>query len=72
MMNSKISFSIMAVAVIAFGLISATTFASPDDASAKSCASKKWSHCKGDKGFYTEKGHHHCYKDGDKDCHKYN
>ena len=72
MMDSKTTLSIMAVAIIAFGLVAATTFASPDDASAKkSCAAKKYSHCKGDKGYYTEKGHHHCYKE-EKGCEKYN
>jgi hypothetical protein len=73
MMDSKIIYSIMALAIVAFGLAAATIFASPDDASAKqSCESKKWSNCKGDKGYYTEKGHHHCYKDLDKQCKKYN
>jgi hypothetical protein len=71
MMDSKITVTIMAVALIAFGLVAATTFASPDDASAqKSCKAKKWSHCKGDKGWYTEHGHHHCYK-GEDDCENY-
>jgi hypothetical protein len=63
----------MALAIIAFGVVAATTLASPNDASAKqSCESKKFSHCKGDKGYYTEKGHHHCFKDLDKGCEKYN
>ena len=45
-MDSKTTLSIMAVAIIVFGLVAASTFASPDDASAqKSCAAKKWSHC---------------------------
>jgi hypothetical protein len=68
-MNSKQSLSLMAIAIIAFGMIAATTFASPDDASAqKSCKSKKWSHCKGTRGYYTIHGHHHCYKGESKDC----
>lgn len=33
----------------------------------KSCATKKWSSCKGTKGWYTHHGNHHCYK-GEKDC----
>ena len=67
-MNSKQSLSLMAIAIIAFVMIGATTIASPDDASAqKSCAAKKWSHCKGDHHWYTKHGHHHCYK-GEKDC----
>ena len=46
--------------MVAFGIISATTIAGTNDASAKKlCESKKWSHCKGDKGYYTKKGHHH-------------
>jgi hypothetical protein len=63
LMNSKQSLTIMAFAVVAFVMIGAATFASPDDASAqKSCAAKKYSHCKGDHHWYTKKGHHHCYK----------
>jgi hypothetical protein len=59
----------MAIAIIAFGIIAAATLAGADDASAKkSCESQKWSHCKGDKGYYTKKGHHHCYKNLDKGC----
>ncbi|MGN6709840.1 MAG: hypothetical protein ACTHKF_10900 [Candidatus Nitrosocosmicus sp.] len=68
-MNSKQSIAITAIAVIAFLMIGATTFASPDDALAKkSCAKKKWSHCKGTKGWYTKHGHHHCFKGESKDC----
>jgi hypothetical protein len=67
-MNSKQTITIMAIAMIAFGMIAATTIASPDDASAqKSCVAKKWSHCKGDHHWYTKKGHHHCFK-GEKGC----
>ena len=67
-MNSKQTITIMAIAMIAFGMIAATTFASPDDASAqKSCAAKKYSHCKGDHHYYTIKGHHHCFKN-EKGC----
>ena len=62
-MNSKQTITIMVIAMIAFGMITATTIASPDDASAqKSCAAKKWSHCKGDHHWYTKKGHHYCFK----------
>jgi len=69
MMESKTTLSIMAVAIIAFGLVAATTFASPDDASAqKSCKSKKFSHCKGTKGYYNKNGHHHCFEGESKDC----
>lgn len=68
-MNSKQSLAIMAIAVIAFVMIGATTIAGPDDASAKkSCASKKWSNCKGDHHWYTIHGHHHCFKGESKDC----
>jgi hypothetical protein len=67
-MNSKRTITIMAIAMIAFGMIAATTTARPDDDSAqKSCAAKKWSHCKGDRHWYTKKGHHHCFK-GEKGC----
>ncbi len=59
----------MAVAIIALGIIAAATLAGADDASAKkSCAAKKWSHCKGTKGYYTKHGHHHCFKGESKDC----
>ena len=62
-MNSKQSISLMAIAIIAFGIVVATTLTGAYDASAKkSCASKKWSHCKGTKGYYTKNGHHHCFK----------
>ena len=68
-MNSKQSLSMLAIAIVAFIMIGATTIASPDDASAqKSCKAKKWSHCKGTKGWYTIHGHHHCYKGESKDC----
>lgn len=33
----------------------------------KSCEEKKWSDCKGTKGWYTHHGNHHCFK-GEKDC----
>jgi hypothetical protein len=63
-MNSKQTLTIVAIAMVAFGMIAATTIVGPDDASAKkkSCEAKKWSHCKGDHHWYTKKGHHHCYK----------
>jgi hypothetical protein len=62
-MNSKQTITITAIAMIAFGMIAATTIASLDDTSTqKSCAPKKWSHCKGDHHWYTRKGHHHCFK----------
>lgn len=62
-MNSKQLLSILAIAIVVFIMIGATTIAGPDDASTKkSCAAKKWSHCKGDHHWYTKKGHHHCYK----------
>jgi hypothetical protein len=49
-------------------MIAATTIAGSDEASAKkSCAAKKWSHCNGDKGLYTKKGHRHCFK-AEKGC----
>ena len=67
-MDSKTTLSIMTIAIIAFGIIAATTFASPDDAfGKKSCRDKKWSNCKGDHHWYTKHGHHHCYK-WEKDC----
>jgi hypothetical protein len=62
----------MAIAIIAFGIIAAATIASPDDASAKSCKAKKYSHCHGTKGYYTKHGHHHCFKGESKDCYKDN
>ena len=71
-MNSKQSLSLMAIAIIAFGIIAAATIANPDDASAKSCKSKGYSHCKGTKGYYTKNGHHHCFKGESKDCYKDN
>ncbi len=67
-MNSKQTITIMAIAMIAFGMIAATTTASPDDASAqKPCAAKEWSNGKGGGHWYTKKGHHHCFK-GEKGC----
>ncbi len=72
MMDSKTTISIMALAIVAFGIMAATSFVMPGDASAeKSCAAKHWSNCKGDKGWYTEHGHHHCYKT-EPDCENYN
>jgi hypothetical protein len=54
--------------MVPFGIISATTIAGSDEASArKSYQSKKWSHCKGDKGWHIRKGHHHCFN-GEKGC----
>jgi hypothetical protein len=63
-MDSKISGTVVVVAMVAFGIVAATTtIAGTDDASAKKlCESKKWSHCKGDKEYYTKKGYHHCFK----------
>lgn len=67
-MNSKQTISLMAIAVVAVIMIGATIITSPGDASAqKSCAAKKFSHCKGTKGWYTVHGHHHCFK-GNKGC----
>jgi hypothetical protein len=46
--------------MVVFGIVAATTIAGTDDASAKKlCESKKWSHCKRDKGYYTKKGYPH-------------
>lgn len=59
----------MAIAIIALGIIAASTLAGTDNASAKkSCASQKYSHCKGTKGYYTQNGHHHCFEGESKDC----
>jgi hypothetical protein len=70
-MDSKITLTIVVISLVAFGLIAAATFAGTDEASAKkSCKSKKWSHCKGDKGYYTVNGHHHCYESEGSYCKK--
>ena len=63
-MDSKISGTVVDIAMVAFGIVVATTtIEGTDDASAKKlCESKKWSYCKRDKRYYTKKGHHHCFE----------
>jgi hypothetical protein len=63
-MNSKTTISIMVMAVTAFAMIAMPIILETGNAFAKDCPQHG---CKGTKGYYTEKGHHHCYK-GTKDC----
>lgn len=62
-MEFKTTVVLFVIAITAIGMIATSTFVVSHEASAKkSCESKKYSHCKGDKGWYTKKGHHHCFK----------
>ena len=63
-MNSKTNISIVVMAVSAFALIAMPTILETDHAFAKDCPQHG---CKGTHGYYTVKGHHHCYK-GSKGC----
>ena len=64
MMESKTTITVMALAIIAIGMMSAFTIFGAEDALGKSCPQHG---CKGTHGYYTIKGHHHCYK-GSKGC----
>lgn len=65
-MNSKTTIAIMVMAITAFAMIAMPIFLTTDHAFAKKCDPHG---CKGTHGYYTEKGHHHCYK-GSKGCTK--
>ena len=70
-METKTTVALFVIAIAAFGLIAASIILDSHDASAKkSCASVKYSHCKGTKGYYTTNGHHHCFENVDKNCKK--
>ncbi len=70
-MESKITIALFVIAITAFGMMAASTIVDSHEAHAKnSCASQNFSHCQGDKGFYTENGHHHCFQNVDKGCYK--
>ncbi len=58
-MNTKPTIAIFAIVIAAFGIIAATSIMGSEDAFAKTCNP---SGCKGDRGYYTSEGHHHCYE----------
>jgi hypothetical protein len=70
-MNIKTSIAIFAIVITAFGIIAATSIIGSEDAFAnKGHHHGKWCNphgCKGSKGFYTERGHHHCWR-GSEGC----
>ena len=50
--------------MMVFGIVAETTIADLNDTTAKkSCESKKWSHCKGDKRWYKKKVKPHFFKE---------
>jgi len=67
-MNSKTSITVIAFVLMAFGIMTATSIIESQDAFAKFCDPHG---CKGTKGYYTEVGHHHCWK-GTEDCYTKN
>lgn len=58
-MNTKTTIAIFAIITAAFGIIAATSIIGSEDAFAKFCNP---SGCKGDRGYYTVSGHHHCFE----------
>jgi hypothetical protein len=59
-MNSKTTISIMVMAITAFAMVAMPIILETDHAFAyKKCNPHG---CKGTKGYYTVKGHHHCYE----------
>lgn len=65
MMDMKTTIAISAIVITAFGIIAATSIIGSDNAFAEYGHHGKWCNphdCKGDKGWYTKKGHHHCFK----------
>lgn len=70
MNQKKLAITTTVIALLVISL-SASFILTDEVFAKKSCESKSWSHCKGTKGWYTEKGHHHCFK-GNKGCVKEN
>ena len=65
-MNSKTTIAIVVMTVTAFAMIAMPIVLENDHAFAKDCPQHG---CKGTHGYYTVKGHHHCYK-GSSGCKK--
>ncbi|MER5175151.1 MAG: hypothetical protein ABJB76_05755 [Candidatus Nitrosocosmicus sp.] len=65
-MELKTTIALFVIAIAAFGMIAASTITDSHEASAKECNPHG---CKGTHGYYTENGHHHCYK-GSSGCYK--
>ena len=68
-----LTFAVAIVAVITGATVtalSAVQGAQEVDAKQKSCASQKFSHCKGTPHYYIKGTHHHCVKGVDKNCYK--
>lgn len=61
MLSKIVLITLLVVSVTSFSIVTNSVDAK------KSCEEKKWSDCKGDKGWYTHHGNHHCFK-GEKDC----
>ncbi|HXS59719.1 MAG TPA: hypothetical protein VN703_02785 [Candidatus Sulfopaludibacter sp.] len=59
-MNKNTTIAIFAIVISAFGIITATSIMGSEDSFAqKDCPQHG---CKGDKGYYTTSGHHHCFE----------
>lgn len=72
-MNTR-NVAILTFAVAIIAVITGSTVSTLSDMNAvaqadakKSCAAKKFSNCKGDKGWYIKGTHHHCFK-SEKNC----
>ncbi len=61
-MNSKTTIALFVIAITAIGMITAVSIMGSEDAFAKKGKSCSHHGCKGTKGYYTTKGHHHCFK----------
>ncbi|MDQ6723955.1 MAG: hypothetical protein M3Z01_06800 [Thermoproteota archaeon] len=63
-MELKTTVTLMVMVVAALAMIVAPAIIGSDDAFAKKGHGKSCNPhgCKGTHGYYTEKGHHHCYK----------
>jgi hypothetical protein len=64
-MNKQTTIALFAIVITAFGIIAATSIIGSENTFAqKDCPQHG---CKGDKGYYTTSGHHHCF-DGSSGC----
>lgn len=61
-MNTKTTIAIFATVIAAFGIIAATSIIGSEDSFAQKCNPHG---CKGDRGYYTVSGHHHCFEGAD-------